>query len=534
MDQLEPVIKWIKKNVFWMCCGFLSLTMVGIWSFASGTLAEQTRKNTADVKKSINAVKRILSIKPHDIQRNGGHPNKGTEDGMEKELAATIDSIVEAWEIRKQAQEKILVWPKVIPNDSFVKFFGQYNPAETFPEEFTPGLRLADLLELYREKIPEQMIYLCGDEVLRTRWNFDPANLVAMETSTDEVEDEYGGSFATGEGIDLNKYAVIWSDKNQLLWNQKLSVFQNRDDNRRETNDPTPLQCYMLQQDLWLLEAMFKIIREVNGGSNANDLSVIKIIDHVVFGREAGGQLGELTMPDRRLAGLAAAAGTAKFGEPLDDDDDKFDVDDIVFGQAFTRDDNDPNAMTSSASLVPYHNRYVDVNFEPLPADVVQAVITGQGLPENNLELFVSKRVPVRIALKMDERRISDFMAACANSPFAFEIQQVRWNRHEPGGADIPLGGASTMIGSAGADKLRDMNIDMGVSLGSSETLVSAPIETRTSYDVNVEFYGIVKIYNPVRADELKKAAGLLDELDPIDAAATIQNSGSSESLPRP
>lgn len=53
--------------------------------------------------------------------------------------------------------------------------------------------------------------------------------------------------------------------------------------------------------------------------------------------------------------------------------------------------------------------------------------------------------------------------------------------------------------------------------------LKSTPVEVRTNYDVNVEFYGIVKIYNPVREKFLREAAGLEEvEVDPNDAASVL------------
>ena len=276
-----------------------------------------------------------------------------------------------------------------------------------------------------------------------------------------------GGGFGTDTAtpaMDMNKFAVKWSDINQDLWYQKLTVFQGRDDNSREINAPNPLQCYMLQQDLWLLEAMFRIIRQVNGGSNANDLSKIKQIDHVVFGQNAGsGKLGALMPVDPRLAKRASAAAE---GAGLDHDgggdDDPFnepDGGDQDFGSRFGGGDRSggtgsPNmALGGGAGKVPYHNRYVDLNFEPIAAEAVKAIINGDALPDTNLELIVAKRIPFRIALKMDEREIANFMAACANSDFAFEIQQVRWNKHKPGGAEFTLsGGAGAGAGGAGGD----------------------------------------------------------------------------------
>ena len=65
----------------------------------------------------------------------------------------------------------------------------------------------------------------------------------------------------------------------------------------------------------------------------------------------------------------------------------------------------------------------------------------------------------------------------------------------------------------------------MGQNLGmdgfNSNPVDVVPVETRTNYDVNVEFFGIVKIYNPVREDELKRAAGLEEDTDSLDDSAS-------------
>ncbi len=320
----------------------------------------------------------------------------------------------------------------------------------------------------------------------------------------------------TGSGTGLNRYAVIWDDQNQEMWHRKLTEFKGLDDHFLPVVDPTPLQVYMLQQDLWLLEAIFDIIRSVNGDADANDLAVIKRIDHIAFGREARSQLGELTPYDPMLqgsnasgaesSGLTASSDFASRGRGGPEES-------AAGGDGFDK----------FGSFSPYHGRYVDVNFEPLTADLVRSVLTGDTLPTDNLELLVAKRVPVRIALRMDERKIPEFMTACANSPFAFEINQIRLNRHEPGGgiefngggygqgnqqgggddrggmAMSGLGGRSGLSGGAGLTGGRE---------GGETAPEASDVETRTNYDVDVEFYGIVKIYNPVREKLLRRAAG--------------------------
>ena len=182
---------------------------------------------------------------------------------------------------------------------------------------------------------------------------------------------------------------------------------------------------------------------------------------------------------------------------------------------------NDEVNGDASKQLPPFHNMYVDTNFEPISSEQVLAVVTGEELPENNLELLIAKRLPVRIGLTMDERKIPEFMAACVNSPFSFEIQQVRINRHSAEGEVLGLGGDETNIPREGNYNSDDAASDFDD--------VSS-VETRVNYDVNVEFFGIIKVYNPVRPDLIRKAAGIeVEEQTPsddnLDSAATRDSS---------
>ena len=288
---------------------------------------------------------------------------------------------------------------------------------------------------------------------------------------------------------------------------------------------------------------MFHIIKEVNGSVDANDLAIIKRIDHVAFGREARIQLGELQLHDPRLAGItldaaAAASTTTNYDSGMMNDRGGDDAAGV-----------DADGFDKLGSYSPYHGRYVDVNFVPLHADVVRQVLDGKELPGDNLELVVAKRVPVRIALRMNERNIPEFMTACANSPFAFEINQVRMNRHEPGegiefngggyGEDNSAGGGSPEGGSREGMSDGMAGIDFGAREGeggdvSNLSEMPTNVEVRTNYDVDVEFYGIVKIYNPVTPDRIKllrKSAGLSEEVDPNDAAkkSTATDVGNSK-----
>ena len=513
MDKLRPVIDWIKKNRFWLGCGILSIAMIATWFLITTQIEEQTKKFTSEVKSQIQVANNIISVSAEEGAR--AHPNSRTETGMKAELKESLDSLVEAWRLRHDAQQSVLKWPTdVIGSEEFVKAFSRFDPPETFPEKYSGGYGLERYMEMYRVTIPKQMAKLCNEK-LRAKWNYDSAN-PAGEGNADVI-----GGNKSGNG--LNRYAVIWDDQNQEMWHRKLTEFKGLDDHFLPVVDPTPLQVYMLQQDLWLLEAIFDIIRSVNGDADANDLAVIKRIDHIAFGREARSQLGELTPYDPMLQGSNAAGAESS---------------ELSLSESFaSRGRGGPEGATASGdgfdkfgSFSPYHGRYVGVNYEPLTADLVRSVLTGDTLPTDNLELIVAKRVPVRIALRMDERKIPEFMAACANSPFSFEINQIRLNRHTPG-EGIEFNGGGYGQGnqqSGGMDRGGTAMAGFGGRSGlggggdnEDSGMKASDVETRTNYDVDVEFYGIVKIYNPVREKLLRRAAGEEGgDAGPNDAAA--------------
>ncbi len=574
MDKILPLIGWIKKNRFWLGSGLLSVAMVATWFLITMSIGKQTAESQSKITQSINSGEAILKVTAEEGV--SAHANVSTQVGMKSELTKSLDEIVKAWNIRHQAQQAILKWPtEIIGNDEFVSAFSQFDPPETFPEKYDKGHGLERYRELYRVAIPKQMDKICK-EILRAKWNYDPEFATAGAAPSSQPSGggrpgggrtlgppggelgDLGGSGSVGTAStsdDLGRFAVVWDEKNQALWHSKLTDFAGKDDHFVSDEAPTPLQIYMLQQDLWLLEAMFTIIRQINGDVKSNDLAAIKKIYHVAFGREARTQEGALTPLDMRLA----SGG----GDPVPDEA----VVDLnaLPGTAGAAASDTGAAFDILASYSPYHGRYVTVDFKPIPAEIVRAILTAKEIPTENLELIVAKRVPVRIALRMDERKIPEFMTACANSPFAFEINQVRLNRYVPGkgivlnggghgasnsgGSGLSMGGRGGAGAGEGSDQgegrggiggrggaLGNTGADLGGTggaagegggMGGGEALSATPVHVRTSYDVDVEFYGIVKIYNPVREALLRKAVGEnSDPVAPNDAAIRTRFSG--------
>jgi hypothetical protein len=137
VDKLLPAIEWVKKNKFWLGCGILSIAMVATWFVITGQIEKQTADFTRDVESKITAANNIIKVSAEEGAN--AHPNSQTEAGMKSELAEAVDSLVEAWQLRYDAQKNILKWPTdVIGSEEFVDAFSQFNP----PRHFQKNLRL--------------------------------------------------------------------------------------------------------------------------------------------------------------------------------------------------------------------------------------------------------------------------------------------------------------------------------------------------------------------------------------------------------
>ncbi len=534
MDQLVPVFEFLKKNRFWISCFLLAAAMVATWVIATGQLDTETATNLADVKKRISSYSNIMGTTADTGDAKvSAHPNKQTKTGMETEIDKATQSVLKSWKMRHDAQKAIMKWPEEIASPEFVNMFKQFDPPETFPVDRT-GLQMVSFLQIYNLQIPKTMKRIT--QIIKTDWKYKSDESSATPAEGEENEDgaeREGQEDSPQSETNLdneNSIVVTWNEDNQDLWNQKLTTFKGRDDHKLFNTVPSPSQVYMLQQDLWLLEAFFNIIKKVNGAADANDLATIKRIDHIAFGREALTQLGKIEDPNRQLANVAqenANSTAPPTGSELEAEKNE----NLRNARNGTTDGDSPGAELNYTGQPAYHGRYVNENFEPILADDIRKVLTGEELPENNLELVVSKRVPVRFAGRMDERKIPEFLTACYQwgqdgdkpSPFIFEVWQVRINRHTPGDG-IELRGAHSAVdndnrektaaekaeelasaagGGGGMAGLEGGEEDPNEAAGGSGLKRSEGIATRIDYDVDVEFYGIVKIYNPVNEELL-------------------------------
>ena len=524
MEKLAGLIAFVKKNQFWIICGSVSVVMLVSSVLLTSALTKSRKARETELNGQISKIQGVRSV---SVETDDGqvkvHPNPSSLDGMNSRIKEAASEVLKAWTARYEKQKPLFAWPEHIIGDEQTSEALKKQPIPERIKSEAPKtaksddknkasddptqeivlteaeMRTRDLndttLRIYGKTIRKRMPELA--KIIGANWRY---------AENDEKSDEAGTEDSGGVKIDSE--IVKWRSDDQARWYSRVTEFMGRDDNQNTIqNQPTMMQALYLQQDLWMLEALFKNIKEVNGDADANDLADIKKIDHIYFGRDAIGFMGKLETPNASLANPKAVKEDKKKRRRSNKKSNKKEFD-------------------PRASKDPCHGRYVNNAFEPLSADSVRNAVSANELIDN-AALTVAKRVPLRIGLIMDERKIPKFLAACANSDFRFEIRQVRINRHKPGETSGTFSAnSSSGLGGMGSSKLNQLSQKsaeneeeqgeqdsgenqmpsmrqqgggkMGGQRPGAGGGVRKTVANRTDFNVKVEFYGIVKIYNPV------------------------------------
>jgi hypothetical protein len=112
--------------------------------------------------------------------------------------------------------------------------------------------------------------------------------------------------------------------------------------------------------------------------------------------------------------------------------------------------EGDSTMMMQNLLRDPAERRYVDDKYQPLPATRLRSALTSK-TPEDIL-LAVAKRMPVRIGVRIDQRKLNVLLAACGNAKLPVEVRQVRINRPPApsGGMGGGYGGGYASTGEGG------------------------------------------------------------------------------------
>jgi hypothetical protein len=464
MDQLKAAMAWLAKYHFWVLSGLAVLVGLVVWFLAVGDL--EARYNSR--KQKLDGDFQTMQ----GIQGEQQHPNDRVIQAAQAKHEELKKKVFDAWQILHKQQEDKNPWPDVLGQD-FINFIKSQPP----DAEILPRLR-----EVYQNFIIQRFPRLL--ELIDVR-RPKPGTKATEKTATAEA---HGGE-SEAKATDFTGM-VFWDEAN-------LKGIQEP---YKWGTLPSTLQVRMAQEDLWVYEALLRIIKNTNEGVRDYFKAPVRRIEAVEIAQAAAASFGRVGSASANFgSGEEAAGGGGAEGQPA--------------AEPSAAPSGDPNAPAPGAvdqgggaaldniSRNLLDRRYVDDKGKPLTA----------GSPHPYPEF---KMMPIRLKLVMNQMQIPKLLAQCANSNMPVEVRQVRIRPDdsgrapsavaEPSAAPAPGAGGGAEGAPVGGAPVGAP--DAAARGGSSEGPRGSD-ETGQSLYVPVEVLGIIYIYNPPDQAKLRPAA---------------------------
>jgi hypothetical protein len=537
---------------------------MGSWYTARSGLKSEFTENLGKIKTSFQSA--------DTLKKKEAPPNEHSNVEMDKLLDDTLRKVVQAWQKQYTHQDMILQWPRELLDD-FIARVRPLKPIELKVEFPTPPHQelKVDFRQRYANYVERLLPKLAV--LIKSRWM--PGRTIS---ETDNMNVAPGTMPGVGATASETPPLVVWDGQDQA---RLFGI--HFDWSKQPDSAPTTLQVLYAQEDLWVLTALMHIIHNTNGEIETRHEAVVKTIESVMIGRSAVGRAGQITM----LGGgsqLGGGDGMYPMGMEGGSSDESSATSGMMgegmsgsgmMGEGMSGSGMMGEGMSGSGmmgegmmdsgmmgsgmmgtmpatAMDPANFRYVDNEYKPLPATRVREAMQA-GTPEDAF-LVVAKRMPIRMRLVVDQRKIHRLLAQFGNSVLPVEIRQVRVNPPAGGsgygGGYGGYGGESMGYGGEGMGYGGGMGQMMGMDTygggsDSESTYGTMPgaggygmggmgygsegygqggygygeggygstagmnvkdrreVSSTTKYDVPVEVYGIIYIYNPVDAAKL-------------------------------
>ncbi|HVT29944.1 MAG TPA: hypothetical protein VHE81_18145 [Lacipirellulaceae bacterium] len=448
MDQLRTALVWLQRQHFWVLSGLVALIALGCWAKASSQLNTLFKKNQTTIIADFDSVKKV--------QSEAFHPNDDVNVKQEAETTKQEKSVAKLWQqLYDRQRSHVLTWPEQLSKD-----FRDYVEKLQFGDEIEPKWRshYQNYVEGHFPELPKQI----DARPLDITANISPAggpSGYSRGSFYGGLEGPGAASPGSSDLQDEGDYICEWDAADQAKIRSELNFLTR----------PSSLQIWVTQEDLWVYHTLLDVIAKTNQAAHASRMSnaAVKSVAELSVGwpaakynRTANRLSFEPPAPaagtgpgNPGLEGAAAPPG----GPPT---------------QEFSPDRMSPGAggqMTEEqerAALL--SGRYLGPDGKPIPFGAAGGATPGvpaetSAAPAQPLDLTVFgqeyKRLPVRMVLWMNERWLPYLIATCANESLQIEVQEVRINTADEGGAGGGPGGGSyrgPSPGGAGASSIPD------------------------------------------------------------------------------
>jgi hypothetical protein len=584
MDQLKTFLAALKKYHFWILTGLTAILSIVGYVMARGKLASEYTTRESALNGVFSEIQRISGT-------TSTHPNEFSHKQMDQIVSVVTDDVRSAWELQYDRQKDIFQWPiDALPPEEaertkVLSLLETYRPIElqlAFPLKDDPLDYVSRTI--YRDYIKGVFPRLAS--IIGAEWKAEmregsagsamsgyaggmpgssgggDSDDMAMGGDAGKASEGglgggmlgglgggYGGMMGGGSAA-VNSGAkstavVEWdSASQQELMDGIVSWYDPK-------SPPDTLQICYTQEDLWILEGILKIIAATNAGARENFQAAIKEIDFIRFGRTAMGQAGEIKgagagagaasgmpgmggMGGMGMGGMGGAAAGGGMGSSAN-----------PYGQGGAPNMGGGISAAPKVTRDPADNRYVDEKFNPITGNSLRTKMKSKAPAD--AYYAVAKRIPVRMRFKkMDQRKLNKFLVECGNAQMILEVRQVRINCDPAplgGGSGAAAGGFGGMMdsarptlgsaaGSAGLDSDSGAAGYGGMLGGGGGTLA----EAGSAFDIPVEVYGVIYLYNPVNIEMLglKQVQADTKLSTTVDTSASAQAGGATPAAAAP
>ncbi len=218
MDKVQLVLGYLRKYHFWLLCVVAVLAGLFGWMKARSKLSAEYLSNKSTITGKFTALE--------GIQNEPNPPNDSWTKAISTLTEQEQKEVGTAWQAVYEAQQKVLEWPDVMPQD--FKAWIRANPDKD---------------------IPGQWISIYQTEVIKTEFP-------KLATIVDAAPEGAQHDVPLAEGETPRQYKVIWNDQDKIR--KMLEMSGSR---------ATPFEIRLKQEDLWVIQALLSIIAITNKDS---------------------------------------------------------------------------------------------------------------------------------------------------------------------------------------------------------------------------------------------------------------------------
>ena len=481
MDKVKVILAGLKKYHFWVLCLLVIVMGVAVWNIATADLSDQYAKRKSALENTLQTA-RSISSEPD-------HPNDKIIRALAERNAEQRQMVLQGWTTLYEKQKKENPWPKPpILSQQFLDHVQSRKPNQEIKRQYREmysnfiSKHIPTLFEIVDYRHSEEI--KDGDGADDAATNKQAANTLGG-----------GGMPGMGGAMGNTPYRLVgivdWDQSDrERIWS-----------NFRWHGSPTTVQLRMAQEDIWVYEALLRILKATNEGATSHYNAAIKQIAALEIGQSAagavssggadlasavtggsgggmggmGGGMGELGMgmgggmggpgmgmgrpgmgmggpgmgmggPGMGMGGPGMGMGGSGMGEP------GMGMGGPGMGMG------EPGMGMGGPGMgmgEPGMGMGGDMGMGGMPAlkPEDEMVLNGRYVDNNKMPLSATaehpyaefKMMPIRMSLLMDQRKIPKLLVECANSTMPVEVQRIRINPKE--GLGRSAGGTGGMGG---------------------------------------------------------------------------------------